>query len=124
MNSDRIVRQANAAFIETTSRKKRIVNSLIDYWRIKLLMLRVRKTPTLILEKESIDSLYDFLENHTDMPTFTFWDELRIKKKRDCIKHITLLESTTDKQTIQCTYEKPEILIVLSGKIEATVSFV
>lgn len=123
--NQRIVRLAgHEVFIETTSRKKKIINKLFDYWTVKGLLLKMRRYPSLITEKQNMTIIYDFIENHTDLPTYTFWSRLKRRLKKECIKHLTLLEGHNDKQNITCISDKPELYIVISGTVHAnTVSF-
>ena len=105
--------------IITTSRKRVVIDQLGDYWHLKSLFLRIRKSPSLILEKDNLNCIVDFLDKYTDLRNESFWCKLKRKHKLGAARHFTISEGHREKQYIQSTSRRPELFVLLSGSVLA-----
>ena len=102
----------------TTQRKKKIVDELHDYWQLKGLLLRIKRMPSLILNRKYLEPIVHFLDKHTELPCHVFWSELSFSQKVDLAKRFCVVEGHGEKQQMTLSGSKPEIYVVLSGKID------
>lgn len=104
--------------IHTTMRKKRVVHELQDYWKLKGLLLKVKKTPRLIVEIETSKAIIAFLESYSDIQEQPYWRPLNMQQKYAVARRFTIIEGNSQKQFISTGSKSPEIYVVLSGKVE------
>lgn len=108
----------SGAIITTTQRKKKIVDELHDYWQLKGLLLRIKRTPSLILKNENVETIVRFLDNHTEMPLHSFWNHLPHAKKLDVARRFSVIEGQGERHHMTFSGSKSEIFILLSGRVE------
>jgi hypothetical protein len=106
--------------INTTKRKKKVIHELQDYWKLKGLLLKVKRTPRLIVEVETSKAIIEFLESYSDIEEQNYWRQLSTPQKYAIARRFTIIEGHSQKQFISTSSKSQEIFIVLSGKVEVT----